>query len=316
MAQPALARERLFALREAITRIETADGPKTGAGRGRGGVWTKAEAAGGAEHRERPQRLSFGHPALDARTDGGLPLGGLCEIRNGETRDIGAASGFVLALLALCQKHGGGEGALLWISEAEALREAALPDARGLENHGLSSRRFFLARPRRLPDALWMAEAALAVSAFCAVVLEMRGNAVCFGLRESRRLQLRAQAAGMPLILLRQSGEEEASSARFRLRVDPAPAAARPMPDGPALADSIGNPVFHVTAEKSRAPASSGLFLEWNPHDRRFSDPRAGHLPLRRNADTTDSVAVVSASSRRSGRPTALGAVLAFDRAS
>src|SRR5262245_51486776 len=45
-------------------------------------------------------RLSLGITSLDDVLGGGLPLGALTEIRAGQSRDGGAASGFALALAA------------------------------------------------------------------------------------------------------------------------------------------------------------------------------------------------------------------------
>lgn len=337
VATSALAREQLFALRETIARIENADGPGL-VPRKQRWQWDAPQplaqpsspsssqslvqpATQPPSRSSRAPQPPGGDPAADGEADGldavfagGLPEQGLVEIRNPQTRGMGAASGFSLALAAIRQEQAGA-GATLWISQALALSEAGTPYAPGLMRHGLDPARFLLARPRTVPDALWMAEAALGVSIFSAVILEIRGNPECFGLTESRRLQLRARANGTLLLLLRQAGEEEASSARCRLRVDPAPAVERPLPDGSTLEDSIGNPAFLVTPEKSKLAAPLGILLEWNPDDRRFRrlEPRsAAPRPERR---TQDPLPLVSLPSRRSGGTGALGAVMAFERA-
>lgn len=311
MATPALARERLVALREAVARIENADGPGL-SGRKSRWQWDAQEAA-----RNDPPATD----GLDAIFAAGLPACGLVEIRNAQTRDMGAATGFTLALAALRQEIAK-TGATLWISQAMALSEAGMPYAPGLKNYGLDPARFFLARPRTVQDALWMAEAALGISAFSAVILEIRGNPACFGLTESRRLQLRAKANGSLLLLLRQAGEAEASSALCRLRVEPAPSGERPLPDGSTLAGSLGNPAFLVTPEKSKIADAVGTVLEWNTDDRRFrrtetcpkphpeSHP-AAQQPQRQPEDT---LPLVSLSSRRQGGPGPLGTVVALQR--
>ena len=217
---------------------------------------------------------------LDAVFDGGLPACGLVEIRNAQTRDMGAATGFSLALAALRQdRAGSGGGTTLWIGQALALSEAGMPYGPGLMRHGLDPARFLLARPRTVPDALWMAETALGVPAFSAVILEIRGNPPGFGLTESRRLQMRAKAGGVLLLLLRQAGEEEASSALCRLRIEPAPAGERPLPDGATLEGSLGNPVFLVTPEKGKPPTPSAF--SWNGTPMTAVSPAASPaLPL------------------------------------
>src|SRR5687768_5517252 len=73
--------------------------------------------------RERRGWLRFGVPTLDDVLGGGLPLATLHEIRVAESRQAGAAAGFVMALLARLGEAGGAT-AVVWISAAQARREA------------------------------------------------------------------------------------------------------------------------------------------------------------------------------------------------
>lgn len=310
MVQSAMARERLFALRETIARLENRKVPSL-----------EAENLGQDNGAEKPcPVLPFGIAPLDAALQGGLPLSGLMEVRAQETRDAGTAMGFALALTILVQDNRDGErqdaiSPVLWIGQGMAAPEAGLPYGRGLQAYGLDPRVFVFSTPRSLEDALWIAEAALSVPAFAAVILEVRGNPAHFGLGESRRLHLRALSRSIPLFVLRQAGEEEASSALLRFLVRPAPSAHRFLPSGKALSGSIGNPVFHVTIEKSRHPSPAEFSLEWSsdghrftpvgfdaaqPSDRQPAHPRP-HLP---------------ASAGRQGDATEMGRLLAFQRAS
>ncbi len=164
----------------------------------------------------------------------------------------------------------GGRQRLLFVADPQVVREAGLVYAPGLLDFGLTSTTLVHALPRRVEDALWLAEAALASRAFSTVLLEVHGNPKKFGLTESRRLSLKARATEGRLIILRQAGEEEASSALLRLSVESAPAAARYLADGSLLGGSIGSPVFRIIPEKSRIPGSPELILEWNSDDRRL----------------------------------------------
>ena len=168
-----------------------------------------------------------------------------------------------------------------------------------------------------LGSSVWLAEAALASRAFSTVLLEVQGNPKKFGLTESRRLSLKARATGGRLLILRQAGEEEASSALLRLFVEPAPAAARSLADGSLLGGSIGSSVFRITPEKSRIPGSPELILEWNSDERRLhlydhfkSSGLGSPHPLALFPQTAD----------RPHRPASMGSLLAFaprlDRAS
>lgn len=318
MAGNAVQRQTVLSLRETIARIE--DRGLQGCARA---VAKAADPAGfrrGKEEASRPEVLPLGVPKLDEVLNGGLPFGGMMEIRNAETRDAGAAVGFVAALAALYQRQKKESGCLapvLWISQTLAAREAGQPYAPGLKAYGLDVQRFLFVSARTVKNALWIAETALSVPVFAAVVLEIRGNPASLALSESRRLHVRARAGGVPLLVFRQAGEEEASSAFFRFQVKPAPAGERPLPDGSVLCGSIGHPVFHLLVEKSRLQASDDIFLEWNAHDRRFYalDER-WNAALQTNDEPTDPVDPLSASAGRSHRAHSLGRLLAFPRAS
>ncbi|APO76858.1 cell division inhibitor SulA protein [Rhizobium etli 8C-3] len=314
MAQTAVAREQLFALRETIAKLEGKPAPALAAA-------TQESRATGDETRSRPAttppppRLSFDIPILDEALEGGLPLNGITEVRSVMLRDAGGASGFVLALAAWLQRHETADGMpVLWIGDRISTMEAGHPYAVGLKDFGLEPERFLIASPHKLEEALWLAETAVESAVFPATILEVRGNPAQFGLTESRRLSMRARASGRPLLLLRQGGEEEASSASFRFRAEPAPASTRPLPDGSLFAGSIGSPVFRLILEKSRNAAPLSFLLEWNPHDRQFfpvSQPERTRSPGEQPAH---SVAQFSPSSNRQDRPQEVGSVLAFGR--
>ncbi|MCB5202222.1 hypothetical protein LH464_06985 [Neorhizobium sp. T786] len=307
MAKYAAAQERLFALRETIAKLE---------GRSPALVVEGQPWAGkGSVSRTFPRRVFFGVPEVDAALDEGIPLDGITEIRTLSMRDAGAGSGFALALAAVIQKAAEAS-ALLWISDRVSSGEAGLPYPIGLTQYGLGVEDFLHAVPRKLDDALWLAEAAASSGALAATILEIKGNPSSFGLSESRRLNLRAKAAGRPILLLRHAGEEEASSAVFRFCVEPRPASERPLPDGSMLGGSIGSSVFRLTLEKSRNPAPISFILEWNSHDRQFSLTRQSELSRLSGRAAARSGALFPASGDRSDRASALGRLLAFGRAS
>jgi protein ImuA len=300
MADPALAKEALCALRQTIARIET----------GR-------EHSQGLEDAPEQPRLRLGVQAFDEALEGGLPLGGVNELRAAATADSGAASGFALGLAALARKlKDDGQGSILWVSEGIATREAGHAHSAGLLNFGIKPHSIMHAMPRKLEDALWICETALNVSAFAAIILEIRGNPARFGLAESRRLHLRAQKAGLPLFLLRQAGEEEASSACNRLRVVSAPARNRKQRDGAAMPDTIGNPVFKVTIEKSRLPAPLAFFMEWNTNECQFYSAERRTTFAPQHQIPAHSGPFVSPSRHRSAGAQTLGAIMALERAS
>lgn len=311
MAKAALAQVDLCALRQEIARIEA-------------GNASPASFSDVQEVRRTAQvaRFGLGIEAFDDPLEGGLPLAGMSELRAAMTVDAGPAAGFALALALLASQAGRRGRDVLWITESAGGREAGSPHAAGLVSLGFAPENLVHALPRRLEEALWVAETALGVDAFAAIILEVRGNPQKFGLTESRRLHLRAVNAGVPLFLLRQAGEEEASAALVRCRVEPAPARGRLLPDGSVLAGTIGNPAFRITVEKSRNPGPFELCLEWNPNELQFYTVRTGlasHEPGAAPAPayaSTDSGDRLSASAGRPGGPQAMGRLVAFRRAS
>lgn len=323
------AQEQLFALRQAVALIE-------------GKASHAARMAADPDHADAPLRSRIAATPVAAGPGAAGPdvgsgnrdfdqlmaeiavAGTMVEIRSARMQDAGAASGFAFALSRLLEGRNGTPRRCLLIADRFSSRETGLLYAPGLADFGLDAGEVIHALPRRIEDALWLADAALSSRAFSAVLFEVHGNPQKFGLTESRRLSLRARATGGTLFLLRQSGEEEASSASLRLLVEPAPAMARILSDGSLLGGSIGHPVFRILAEKSRSSGFSALFLEWIIHDRRLK-------PVSPARFVTPSVIPGTASSGagsahpgdllsppghgQAGTPP-LGALLAFERAS
>ncbi|MHA7971215.1 ImuA family protein [Rhizobium sp. CAU 1783] len=307
MGGTALAQGKLFALREAIAKIEGRPlsaglEPEPDAG------CAEVDAAGGFVGAEEAS-------GLESLLPDGFPVGAMIELRGGQLRDAGAVSGFGLGLCLACLPAQP-EKRILWIGESFVAREAGLPHAAGLVDYGCRPGELVYAMPRRVEEALWLADAALSCGAFAAVMLEVNGNPRGFGLTESRRLSLKARSTGGFLLLLRQGGEEEASSASLRLRIEPAPAAARILSDGTMLGGSIGNSVFRLVPEKSRLGASRELTLEWNKDDRLFYPATFAHTGQHRPERSAYPGALVSQAFDRSAGASPLGTVVAFDRAS
>nr|WP_299505286.1 hypothetical protein [uncultured Rhizobium sp.] len=326
------AQEQLFALRQAVALIEgkashaarMAADPDHADTALRSRIAANPDAAG--PDAAGSHAVGFGNRDFDQLMTEIAVAGTMVEIRSARMQDAGAASGFAFALSRLLDGRNGTPRRTLLIADPFVSREAGILYAPGLADFGLEAGEVIHALPRRTEDALWLADAALSSRAFSAVLFEVHGNPQKFGLTESRRLSLKARATGGTLFLLRQSGEEEASSASLRLLVEPAPAMARVLSDGSLLGGGIGHPVFRILAEKSRSSGVSALFLEWIIHDRRLK-------PICPARFVTSSVipGTVSSGNRagsaypgdllsppghgQAGTPP-LGALLAFERAS
>lgn len=308
MAEAALARETLFALRSEISRLERDDTVAL-ARAARESPWDRPIA-------DSDGLIRSGVEAFDAALDGGVAKAALHEIRTGATADNGAASGFALALGRLALGPDMATGRILWIADPVGALESGQPYGPGLAGHGVPPSALLHARPKHLKDALMIAEAALAVNSFAAVILEIYGNPQKLGLTESRRLHLRAKAHRRPILLLREHGEEEASNAVNRFRVRPAPAAAHILPNGKPYALGIDNPVFQVAIEKSRSPSPPEFLLEWNAHDCLFRATEPVHAALPAGRRPEDSRPPFPAAADRPDRAHEMGAVVALPRAS
>ena len=106
MARPALAQERVFALRETIARLEGRALPEQAAAEAGLLAERLAECPDRAvapQVRAEEARLKSNVAAFDQALEGGLPRDALTEIRCLGFRHAGAASGFALSLAALLQ---------------------------------------------------------------------------------------------------------------------------------------------------------------------------------------------------------------------
>ncbi|MDG4905058.1 MULTISPECIES: ImuA family protein [unclassified Mesorhizobium] len=334
MAISVVARETVFALRRQIAKIEgtlperleapASGAPKAIPGTVRSGFpsgLAKKQIAGDAAGSDVTPEITIvrrglavaspdaflhtGIERLDTALGGGVPKAALSEIHGLETRDAGAVAGFALSLASLILKQKQGLP-VLWIGTAEIFREAGFPYARGLHAFfGIEPEQLLFSEAPKLVDALWIAEEAARMTAFAAVLLEIRGSPRLLDLTATRRLHARAQSAGRPVFLLRQAGQAEPTAAPVRLIVSAAPAASRETLAG-ALAGSIGRPAFTVDIGKSRTALPGQFTLEWNPDEHAFAERR----PEEERA--ANSVAVVPLSLRGADPAPASGAVLAF----
>lgn len=164
----------------------------------------------------------FGLAALDTHfPQGGLPLGALHEIAPRTTADIAAAFGFTTALLGRMAAADRTQGPVLIVTGPNSVDEQGLPYGHGLHRLGLDPARLLLVTTQDDRQTQWALEEALrsALPAAVAGVIET------LGFRTSQRLQLAAENAGRPLLLLRPSGIAGTSVAMTRWRIGAAAAA-------------------------------------------------------------------------------------------
>jgi len=309
-----MAREQIFALRQKIARIEGTqperlEGGSTNADKAEAEMLVRRYSPASPW-----QTFSLGATGLDAALDGGIPRAALTEITSKQSRDAAVVAGFALALATLAGKDAGKESPVLWIGLASFFFEAGLPYAPGFARlFGFAPDRLLLVQPKRIEDALWVAEEAAIQNRFAAVLLELQGNPAKLNLTATRRLHHRARAAGYPLFLIRHGGEEEPTAAPTRLSVSAAASTFRETLAGP-VPRSIGPPAFAVTLSRSRTGKEGTFVLEWNSHDLTFQErqPLRGEQPLHIGDEhATDTGDLAAASGNGSHSATAARNILA-----
>lgn len=188
------------------------------------------------------------------------PGGLLHEVFTDERRNAGAALGF-----ALGQARGllGPERpAILIVQLAHELQDMGLPYGVGLKSFGIDPAAVVLTRAETPAEFLWAIEEAVGCRAVAAVVADIAGTPRALDFTASRRLGLRAQAAGTSVFLTRYGVGREASAARLRWRVEPGPS-------GEVAFDprAPGRPRWRVELEKGRHSAAgrvgTNFLLDW-----------------------------------------------------
>ncbi len=234
---------------------------------------------------------------VDACLNGGLARGALHEIAAADHCSIPAAFGFLLALTNISLSPSGGEGAVgkqnseirnqknvvcesfqlptsdsgnpphpnslpqrgrekicvLW-PLAKQGHAFGMPYAPGLRFFGLDPARVLFVRCASARDCLWTMEEGLRLGGIAAVI----GTRVkSMDLTASRRLQLAAEQANTPVLLLRNYHDNAPSAAATRWRVAPAPAAR----------DAYGfyeQARFRVALDYARGGKAGEWVMEWN----------------------------------------------------
>ncbi|MEQ9518297.1 MAG: hypothetical protein RLN89_02530 [Parvibaculum sp.] len=226
--------------------------------------------------RDGQPQFQLGLAGLDALLpEGGLARGGVHEVVAGSYGDMAAAIGFAAALCVRA-RAGRYAGPIVWCQQNWGAYDMGSLYGPGLAGFGVDPSRLLLVNPAREPDMLWALEECLRAGVLSAVVGEVPSSSRYFNLRASRRLQLAAEDAQTPLVLLRGYGEGlSASAAVTRWRIASRPARDR----GDLLAAS--QPCWDVTLEKCKGGPSFSRLLVWDGVQGCFEDAkdRASHKP-------------------------------------
>lgn len=237
---------------------------------------------------------------IDAIIKGGIALDELHEIRCSLSRDIGSACAFVFALLAGLEKR----GMVVWIHDPSVRQDAGLVLPEGLRHFGFDAARILHVHPLHLKDALWAAGEAARAGHLASVVLHVRENPKLLDLAASRKLRLRAQTSRTPFFILRQAGQEEASSAATRWHVKPVQSEPHEI-----YLKGVGHMRLDLALEKNRNGETKTWTVAWNPSKRSF-EHAAPTLP------STHPALPFLPSADRPHRTPAVGKIVDFEQAS
>jgi protein ImuA len=233
---PSYRRDRLASLHDRIRRIERNGREETAAA------------------------LLFGVTAIDNHLPaGGLARGALHELTAQRPGDGGAVTDFCAALLGriLEDRAGTRKKPVLWCLQDRAIDAGEIYPP-GLAWLRLDAARLLAVRARRDTDVLWTMEEGLRCTGLAAVVGEVRAA----DLTASRRLQLAAEAGGIPALLLRPASDvADPSAAMTRWRIAAAPS--RPRGWAAAL-DEPGPACWWATLFRCRGGAPGRWLMEWH----------------------------------------------------
>lgn len=215
------------------------------------------------------------------------PPGLLHEVFADEHRQSGTALGFTLGLArSLITQN---RQAVIYLQLSAEGQEIGLPYGLGFQTFGLTPDTLVIGRIGTVPELLWALEEALACRAVAGVIVDLASHTKALDFTVSRRISLRAAAAGTSAFLMRYGTGREASAARLRWHVKPAVSAGQPFD-----ATAPGNPRFSVEIEKIRLGQAvkteqHHLTLDWTENGFVSVDPRNSSrqrplAPLRRPA--------------------------------
>mgnify|MGYP003626268716 CR=1 FL=1 len=215
--------------------------------------------------------ISLGAREMDAALpDGGLRSGALHEIAASAYSGMGAATGFLAALVACAARAS--SLPVLWCETVRSPFDTGRLYGPGLSAFGVDPANLVLVDPPRDTDCLLVMEEALRSRAFAAVVGEMNGSSPALNLTATRRLQLAAEEAQTPVLFFTghaKEGAQGASVAVSRWRIASAPSAFIPYADESEMLP--GCPRWEVELIRSRGGRPGKWLVEWRGRECAFS---------------------------------------------
>jgi protein ImuA len=160
-----------------------------------------------------------------------------------ETAWDAAVLGFVLARLPADARP------VLWVQDRVSRQQTGQPCLAGIG----AQRPIILVSLSRPVDVLWALEEGLRCRALGAVIGEIWGDPAVVDFTATKRLALRAEAAGVPCWLIRRAAHPQLSAARDRWRIGARPSA--PHPHDP-LAPGAARWALDLFRSRQRQPAA------------------------------------------------------------
>lgn len=218
-------------------------------------------------HERAKDGLSFGISEIDSLLEDALAGNEMHEFRCSLSRDIGSVCGLVAGLLSRM----GNKRPIAWISDPGTMIDNGMLFPDGLCHFGLDASQLIHIRPAHLEDAFWAVGESARLGGTAATVFHVKGNPDALDLSVSRKLMLRTRQGGSPLIILRQAGNPEASSAMTRWHVEPLPS----LPcEG--FHRGLGNMRLTLTLERNRNGRTGHWPVAWNHETRSFEHAAKG----------------------------------------
>ncbi|MGB3244789.1 MAG: hypothetical protein WBB25_09650 [Sulfitobacter sp.] len=195
-----------------------------------------------------------------------------------------SVTGFVLACL--------GESAapVMWVSDRMSRRENGRLYGPALRNFGFKGKvlRVEVSHPR---DVLWAMEEGAGCAGLSAVVGEIHGAPEVLSFTATKRLAVRAEAAQVPVWLIRSGDPGALSAARERWRISALPSATHPYDS-----QAPGAPLWEVDLFRARGRSPGVWQARYDPRaanrqDRLDLVPRSGDGPLAQDRGAAADVA-------------------------
>lgn len=201
---------------------------------------------------------------------GAAPKGTLHEVWSDSFTHTSALNGFSLgqAKSLLTPKR----LAIIWLHLGHEATEMGLPYGAGVKNFGLEPDCLIIGRMATITDLLWAIEEAVACAAIAAVIADIGTHHKALDFTASRRLNLRANAAGASIFLQHYGPDREASAATYRWHIAPTLSTQAPFDHR-----APGTARWQVTLEKGAKGNRNHWHVNWTENGFAIDQDKSAH---------------------------------------